>query len=164
MKPVRYQRNNQNEEGLVLCTYPTITQGQGRKFMSFVTSFLIPQRTSQTQRIFLYRISKDSLKTHNRLDAEWIQIIPQENRVSFSITVYQIPTDFLHLRIHSQERGRNIVIFIAIQKCIKKYKVSVQSSWSLWVLANNPREVKETCDSLFSVHSFLTKALRIPYN
>jgi len=33
-----------------------------------------------------------------------------------------------------------------------------------WVLASNARDVKETCDSLFSVHSFLTKALRIPYN
>ena len=49
----------------------------------------------------------------------------------FSIIVYQIPTNFLHLRIQSQERGRNIVIFIGIWKWLKKYKVSDQSSWSV---------------------------------
>ncbi|ADO99830.1 hypothetical protein PHM2_052 [Prochlorococcus phage P-HM2] len=42
--------------------------------------------------------------------------------------------------------------------------MSVQSSWSLWVLANNPREVKEDCDSLFSVTKVLVFSLRIPYN
>ena len=150
MKPVRYQRNNQNEEGLVFYTYPIITQGQGRKFMSFVISFLIPQRTSQTQRIFLYRISKDSLKTHNRLDAEWIQIIPQENRVSFSITVYQIPTDFLHLRNVSGNFSQVTMKMPIFSKCLKKY------TWAryldgvcrdLVVLASNPRDVKEICDS-----------------
>ena len=150
MKPVRYQRNNQNEEGLVFYIYPIITQGQGRKFMSFVISFLIPQRTSQTQRIFLYRISKDSLKTHNRLDAEWIQIIPQENRVSFSITVYQIPTDFLHLRNVSGNFSQVTMKMPIFSKCLKKY------TWARylfgvcrdsWVLASSARDVKEMCDS-----------------
>ena len=67
MRPVRSQRNSQKGEDLVLCIYPIITQGQGRKFMSFVISFLIPQRTSQTQRIFLLTISKDSLRTLSRI-------------------------------------------------------------------------------------------------
>ena len=82
----------------------------------------------------------------------------------FSIIVYQIPTDFLHLRIQSQERGRNIVIFIGIWKWLKKYKVSDQSSWSLWVLANSARDVKEICDSSQSVLRVLTKVVSFPYN
>ena len=34
-----------------------------------------------------------------------------------------------------------------VEKCLKKYGESVQSSWSLWVLASSPRDVKEICDS-----------------
>ena len=33
------------------------------------------------------------------------------------------------------------------RECLKKYRMSDQSSWSLWVLASDPRVVKETCDS-----------------
>jgi len=42
--------------------------------------------------------------------------------------------------------------------------VGGQSSWSQWVLADGLRDVKEDCDSLFSVHHVLTKVLSFPYN
>ena len=93
MKRVRYQRSSQQGEGLVLCIYPIVTQGQGRKFMSFVNSFLIPQRISQTQRIFLYRISKDSLRTLSRINSEssaQIQRVPQGILVSYVTRIPQI--------------------------------------------------------------------------
>jgi len=42
--------------------------------------------------------------------------------------------------------------------------VSDQSSWSLWVLANSARDVKEICDSSQSVLRVLTKVVSFPYN
>ena len=70
----------------------------GRKYMSFVNSFLIPQRTSQTQRIFLSTISKDSLRTLSRICLEVLrrnQRSPQGYLVSFVTEYPQISYDFL---------------------------------------------------------------------
>ena len=87
--------------------------------------------------------SKDSEQNQFR----FLRIKSEGSAGYFGIILYQIPTDFLHLRTDQEERGRFHSDFIVIQKCIKKYKVSVQSSWSLWVLASDARNVKEICDS-----------------
>ena len=127
MKRVRYQRSSQQGEGLVLCIYPIVTQGQGRKFMSFVNSFLIPQRISQTQRIFLYRISKDSLRTLNRMHAEWIQRFRRDSAGYFTINQAQIPRDS-HVSATCKYISQKLPIKMPIFKKVNK-KVVERCIW-----------------------------------
>jgi len=52
-------------------------------------------------------------------------------------------------------------------KCLKKYvcvRYLVGVCLGSWVLANGLRNVKEICDSLFSVTQVLPFSPRIPYN
>ena len=52
-------------------------------------------------------------------------------------------------------------------KCLKKYvcvRYLVGVCLGSWVLANSARDVKEICDSLFSVTQVLPFSLKIPYN
>ena len=101
------------------------------------------------------------------MDAEWIQIIPQSNHRYFSITVYHLPTDFLHLRRQSENVEKFIGIFIVFWKCLKKciWAVNLVGVCGCqWVLANSARDVKEMCDSSLSGTKGLVFSLSFPYN
>ena len=131
MKPVRYQKNNQNEEGLALCTYPIITQGQGRKFMSFVISFLIPQRTSQTQRIFLLTISKDSLRTLSRINSDNSasnQRVPQGISVSQYTKYPQISYISANVIGYLKKLPIKLGIFLNVIKNLSERGISLDST------------------------------------
>ena len=84
------------------------------------------------------------------MDAEWIQIIPQQIHRYFGIILYKLPTDFLDFRNVSRillEVPMKMPIF---SKCLKKYTCARYLDGvcrDSWVLANSARDVKEVCDS-----------------
>ena len=152
MKPVRYQRNNQNEEGLVFYIYPIITQGQGRKFMSFVTSFLIPQRTSQTQRIFLLTISKDSLRTLSRI---YLDISASNQRYPQGILVSQY-TKYPQISYISVFNHRNVVELQSFSQVFGNGLKNIRCPINLVGVCGSQRTVHEKsrrCVTVYKVSS-----------
>ena len=63
----------------------------------------------------------DSTQNLNLVDAEWIQIIPQQIHSIFGITVYYLPTDFLDLRNVIWDLLLMPMKMTMISKCFKKY-------------------------------------------